>query len=218
MVDYAVARGLLVVMDAKRGDIGSTANAYAHAYLGRKPQSTWGCDCLTVNPYLGEDTLQPFVDRANQTGSGLFVLVKTSNPGSDWLQEKAVGDSKVYEFIGDEIQQLSLQSVGQSGYGNIGAVIGATYPEQLAELRARLPNTLFLIPGFGAQGGKANDVAVGLDDHGLGGIINSSRAIIFAYEREEYAGKQNWQDAILAATQDTIDRLADGTSAGKLRA
>ena len=239
VVDYAASRGLLTIMDAKRGDIGSTAQAYAQAYLGAKPESAWGCDSLTVNPYLGADSLEPFVKTANAKGAGLFVLVKTSNPGSDTLQEKVVGRAigtgasdgqnqddknggisdgkKIYAVVAEHVQELSRQSAGESGYGNIGAVVGATYPEQLSELREKMPNTIFLIPGFGAQGGTAKDVAGGLDANGLGGVINSSRAIIFAYQRDEYSAASSWQAAVEQATKDTIDQLADGTSAGKLR-
>ena len=119
--------------------------------------------------------------------------------------------------VTEHIQGLSAQNIGVSGYGNIGAVVGATYPEQLSELRQRMPNTIFLIPGFGAQGGTAADIAGGLDENGLGGIVNSSRAIIFAYLRDEYAGKSNWQSAIEQATRDAIDQIADGTSAARLR-
>ena len=222
IVDYAAQRGLLVIMDAKRGDIGSTAQAYASAYLGTKPQSAWGCDCLTVNPYMGHDTLEPFVEVANQTGSGIFVLVKTSNPGSGAIQERTVhsdsdDNSKVYQIVAKEVQRLSADSAGQSGYGNVGAVVGATYPEQLAELRESMPNTIFLIPGFGAQGGSAADVAGGLDAKGLGGVINSSRGIIFAYQRPEYANASNWQSAVEQATHNAIAKIADGTTASQLR-
>ena len=217
VIDHAQANGLQVVMDAKRGDIGSTATAYAKAFLGKKPLSPWGCDALTVNPYMGFDTLEPFASAANKTGSGLFVLVKTSNPGSDSIQEKIVDDQSIYSLVAEEIQRLSLQNVGATGYGNIGAVVGATYPQQLVELRAKMPNTIFLIPGFGAQGGTAADVAGGLDENGLGGIINSSRGIIFAYQREPFASAANWQAAVEEATRDAIERIADGTSASKLR-
>lgn len=218
VIDHARAAGLLVIMDAKRGDIGSTAAAYASAYLGPKPASAWGCDALTVNPYLGDDSLEPFVTVANETGSGIFVLAKTSNPGSRTIQEKMIGDRSVFSLVAEQIENLSAKNIGKSGYGNIGAVIGATYPEQLTELRAQMPTTLFLIPGFGAQGGTAQDVAGGLDENGLGGIINSSRAIIFACERAEYAGCSSWQAAVEQATLDTIEQLAEGTSASRLRA
>ena len=223
VIDYAAQRGLMVILDAKRGDIGSTAQAYASAYLGPKPQSAWGCDCLTVNPYMGNDTLEPFVEVAKQSGSGIFVLVKTSNPGSGTIQEKVVSatsssdQQKIYRIVAENVQQLSADSAGESGYGNIGAVIGATYPDQLAELREAMPNTIFLIPGFGAQGGSATDVAGGLDDKGLGGVINSSRGIIFAYQRPEFASATNWQSAVEQATRNAIEHIADGTTASRLR-
>lgn len=217
VVDHARAAGLIVIMDAKRGDIGSTATAYAKAFLGPKPTSPWGCDCLTVNPYMGFDTLEPFVTVAEETGSGIFVLAKTSNPGSGAIQEQQVDGQTIYSLVADEIQSLSAKNIGQSGYGNIGAVVGATYPEQLSELRRKMPNTIFLIPGFGAQGGTAKDVAGGLDENGLGGVINSSRGIIFAYEKEPYSSCSTWQAAVEQAALDAIDKIADGTPASKLR-
>lgn len=217
VIDHAKASGLQVIMDAKRGDIGSTAAAYASAYLGTKPQSPWGCDALTVNPYMGNDTLEPFVSAAEQTGSGIFVLAKTSNPGSHSIQERVVDGQTIYSLVAEQIQKLSAQNVGASGYGNVGAVVGATYPEQLSELRQKMPNTIFLIPGFGAQGGTAADVAGGLDKHGLGGIINSSRGVIFAHQRREYQGLAGWKAAVEQATRDAIEQIADGTAASKLR-
>ncbi len=217
VVDHAKRAGLLVVMDAKRGDIGSTAEAYAAAYLGAKPISPWGCDALTVNPYLGDDSLDPFVYAARQNGAGIYVLDKTSNPGSKTLQERLVDGQPIYSIVADQIQSLSARDVGESGYGSVGAVVGATYPEQLAELRQQMPNVPLLIPGFGAQGGTAADVAGGFDDRGLGAIVNSSRAIIFAYEQDEFASASSWQLAVERATVKTIAQLAEGTNAGKLR-
>jgi len=217
VVDHAKAAGLLVIMDAKRGDIGSTAEAYADAYLGEKPASPWGCDALTINPYLGNDTLEPFFQIAQQRASGLFVLVKTSNPGSDTLQEQIVQGQPLYAIVANHLQNVSRETAGASGYGIAGAVVGATYPQQLAELRARMPNVLLLVPGFGAQGGTAADVAGGLDENGLGAVINSSRGIIFAYQNDQYAGRGSWQDAVAAAAHDAISQLADETPAGKLR-
>ncbi|MDB4372441.1 orotidine-5'-phosphate decarboxylase [Mariniblastus sp.] len=217
VVDHATDKGLQVIMDAKRGDIGSTATAYASAFLGQKPHSSWGCDALTVNPYMGEDTLEPFIDAANKNGAGIFVLVKTSNPGSHTIQEKRADNQPIYSYVASHVEQLSSDNIGESGYGNAGAVVGATYPEQLSELRAAMPHTLFLIPGFGAQGGTAQGVAGGLDEQGLGGIINSSRAIIFAHEQPQYADLPSWQAAVEQATRDTIEKLADGTTASKLR-
>jgi orotidine-5'-phosphate decarboxylase len=219
VVDHASDAGLLVVMDAKRGDIGSTADAYAKAYLGHKSQTAWGCDCLTINPYMGFDTLEPFFNTAQSNGAGLFILCKTSNPGSDALQEQVTdGGEKIHQRVADEIQRLSFLSKGGSGYGIAGAVVGATYPQQLAELRQQMPNSILLVPGFGAQGGTASDVAGAFDENGLGAIINSSRGIIFAYEQERYSSqaKDDWKLAIKQATMDTIEVLAAGTNAQKL--
>lgn len=219
IVDHATAAGLVVVMDAKRGDIGSTADAYAKAYLGHKSQTAWGCDCLTVNPYMGYDTLEPFFNTAKSNGAGLFVLCKTSNPGSDALQEQVTdGGQTIHQRVADEIQRLCGLTKGDSGYGIVGAVVGATYPEQLAELRRQMPNSILLVPGFGAQGGTASDVAGAFDENGLGAIINSSRGIIFAYEQEKYQSqaKEDWKLAVKQATVDTIEVLAAGTNAGKL--
>ena len=216
--NYAMEKGLLVIMDAKRGDIGSTAAAYASAYLDRE-SGPWKCDCLTVNPYLGDDSLTPFCDVADEHGSGIFVLTKTSNPGSKLFQEKVIeGESqKLYELVADHLQHLAAKNIGQSGYGNVGAVVGATWPEELASLRKRMPNVIFLIPGFGAQGGSAADVAGGLDENGLGGVINSSRGIIFAYERPEFEAIVDWQDAVALATDMAIGQIAAETTAGKLK-
>ncbi len=219
VIDYAQQAGLLVVMDAKRNDIGTTAAAYAAAYLGRKPKSVWGCDALTVNPSMGFDTLQPFVEQARNTGSGIFVLVKTSNPGSGDLQELRVGDDFVYQRIADRVERFACESCGKLSYGAIGAVVGATYPEQLEELRQRMKHTLFLVPGFGAQGGTAADVAGAFDERGLGALINSSRGIIFAYDQPAFRGSnpRDWQRSVELATSDAIERLATDTRAGNLR-
>ncbi len=215
VVNHARSRGLLVIMDAKRGDIGSTAAAYAKAFLGH--DSPWGCDALTINPYLGPDTLDPFVESAKKQGAGLFVLAKTSNSGSSMIQDLIVDGETVYAKVATLIQTLSLQTKGEGDYGCVGAVVGATYPEQLAELRSKMPNAILLIPGLGAQGGTAADVAAGFDDHGLGAVINSSRAIIFAYENSMYAGfANNWQRAVEQATRDTIAQLAAETNARRL--
>ena len=217
VVAYARSKGLLTIMDAKRGDIGSTALAYAQAYLDRSESGPWQCDSLTVNPYLGDDSLTPFCDVADEHGSGIFVLAKTSNPGSKSFQEQTVGDDKLFELVADHLQSLAAKSKGKSGYGNVGAVVGATWPEELTALRKRMPNVIFLIPGFGAQGGSAADVAGGLDENGLGGVINSSRGIIFAYEKPEFESIVNWQDAVSLATDMAIGQIAADTNAGKLR-
>lgn len=204
VITHAQQAGLLVLLDGKRGDIGLTAQGYAEAYLGRS--SPWGCDALTVNPYLGDDTLEPFATTANERGAGVFVLVKTSNPGSAFLQDQLCGDKTIYQRVAGHVQSLATASAGQSGYGNIGAVVGATYPQQLSELRSKMPAAWLLIPGFGAQGGSAEDVRHGFDSAGLGAIVNSSRGIIFAYQRQQY-GNLHWQDAVAQAAQEMQQQL-----------
>ena len=207
---YASSKGLIVIMDAKRNDIGSTATAYAKAYLGANRQSAWGTDALTVSPYLGSDTLQPFVDQCKATGAGIFVLVKTSNPGSGFLQDLCVDSRSISDRVADYVQSQSVLTASTpSGYGCVGAVVGATYPEQLQAMRKRMPNAWILIPGYGAQGGSSSDVVHGLDDHGLGAIVNSSRGIIFAYENAKYKAMSNWQLAVESATKDMISALHD---------
>jgi orotidine-5'-phosphate decarboxylase len=231
LIRYAQDRGLLVILDAKRNDIGSTAEAYARGMLGRG-QSPWGADALTVSPYLGEDSLTPFVDVATQRGAGLFVLVKTSNPGSGLLQdletvagyENASAEAepasngaprptrgrRVYNRVAVLVERFATETAGKCGYGLAGAVVGATYPEQLAELRAAMPHTWFLVPGFGSQGGAAKDVMAAFDGQGLGAIINNSRHLIFAHARPEFErfGPQQWQRAVEAATRDMIEQLS----------
>ena len=217
VIRYATAAGLIVVLDAKRGDIGSTATAYATAYLGRN--SAWGADALTVNPYLGDDTLMPFVEACDQNDAGIFVLVKTSNPGSGHLQDVVADGLPVYGRVAQTVERLSSARASDSGYGPIGAVVGATHPEQLPELRAAMRHCWLLVPGFGAQGGTAADVAGAFDQRGLGAIINNSRGIIFAYRRKPYKekyGEANWQRAVEEATRDMIAQLRADTPAGQL--
>jgi len=217
-VDYATEKGLLVVLDGKRNDIGSTATAYAQAYLGQKPESAWGADGLTVSPYLGDDSLQPFVDVCRERQAGIFVLVKTSNPGGKLFQDLISEEQPLYNHVAKLVESYSEQNIGEHGYGDIGAVVGATYPEQLQSLRKRMPHAFFLIPGYGAQGGGAADTAAGFDDRGLGAIVNSSRGIIFAYENERYqsVSQNRWQEAVHAATLAMIEDLRNSTPAGKL--
>ncbi len=217
VIRYAQDRGLLVILDAKRNDIGSTAEAYARGLLGRGT-SAWGADALTVSPYLGEDSLTPFVETARERGAGLFVLVKTSNPGGGLLQDLEIKSSSEHGRRGDRVyheaaalvERLATETAGAHGYGLAGAVVGATYPAQLAELRAAMPHTWLLVPGYGSQGGGAADVAPAFDAKGLGAVINNSRHLIFAYRRREYAdqyGEARWQDAVAAATQQMIEEL-----------
>ncbi len=221
IIQYAQDRGLLVILDAKRNDIGSTAEAYARGLLGRG-KSAWGADALTVSPYLGDDSLAPFVDVARERDAGLFVLVKTSNPGGAFLQDLEVPPAseragagrsrRVYHQVASLVEQLAAETAGACGYGLVGAVCGATYPAQLAELRAAMPHTWFLVPGYGSQGGGAADVAPAFDAGGLGAVINNSRHLIFAYRRREYAetyGESRWQDAVAAASRQMIQELQD---------
>ncbi|MCH2125649.1 MAG: orotidine-5'-phosphate decarboxylase [Pirellulaceae bacterium] len=218
VIRHATEQGLLVILDGKRNDIGSTAEGYAEAYLGRD-HSAWGADALTVSPYLGYDTLEPFLHAAAQHQAGVFVLVKTSNLAGK-LQDLITTDGrKVYQHVAAQVQDQAHASRGACGYGLAGAVVGATHAEQIAELRSEMPSSWFLVPGFGSQGGTAADVAAAFDERGLGAIINNSRGIIFAHARKEYAsqyGATQWQQAVEAATRDMIDQLRAETPAGQL--
>lgn len=208
VIDHARNSGMLVILDGKRGDIGSTAEAYAEGWLGPPGKSAWGCDALTVNPYLGDDSLLPFFDRASATGAGVFVLVKTSNPGSGTIQDLSCEGQSVYQRVARLVQQAAARTAGASGYGAVGAVVGATHPQHLAELRSAMPAALLLVPGYGAQGGKASDLRSAFDDQGRGAVVNSSRAIIFAYRDDRYARLPSWQASVERAMRDAITDLA----------
>jgi orotidine-5'-phosphate decarboxylase len=216
VIEHARKQSLLIVVDAKRNDIGSTATAYASAYFGA--QAPWPADALTISPYLGDDSLDPFVGASQTSGSGLFVLVKTSNPGGKQFQDLICNGKPLYRHVAAHVEQLAARETGSSGYGNVGAVVGATYPEQLAELRSAMPHAWLLIPGYGSQGGTAKDIAAALDSSGLGAIVNNSRGIIFAHERKQFAhfGHERWQAAVEAATLDMIAALKAETPAGRL--
>jgi orotidine-5'-phosphate decarboxylase len=219
VIQYASGKGLLVILDGKRNDIGTTAAAYARGYLGAGEVSRWGADALTVSPYLGDDSLSPFVEVARERGAGIFVLVKTSNPGGRMLQDLVANGKPIYRHVAEHVESLAAKTAGQCGYGIVGAVVGATYPQQLAELRAAMPHAWLLVPGFGAQGGSARDCAAALDERGLGAIVNNSRGIIFAHARAEYRerfGDARWQDAVDAATREMIEQLQAETPAGRL--
>ncbi len=220
VIRYACQKKLLVIVDGKRNDIGSTAEAYAEGYLGETIAAAWSADALTVSPYLGDDSIGPFVEVARRSGTGLFVLVKTSNPGGRMLQDLVADDRPIYRHVADYVEGLATETAGRHGFGIVGAVVGATYPQQAAELRAAMPHSWFLVPGFGSQGGTARDVAGAFDADGLGAIVNNSRGIIFAHARKEYAarfGAARWQEAVEAATRDMIAQLADHTPAGQLQ-
>jgi orotidine-5'-phosphate decarboxylase len=207
VIQYARAAGLLVILDGKRNDIGSTASAYARAYLGAA--SAWQADALTVSPYLGDDSLEPFVEVARSGNAGLFVLVKTSNPGGRTFQDLVCDRRTLYDHVARLVERWAQTTCGPSGYGIVGAVVGATFPQQLSELREAMPHAWLLVPGYGAQGGAAADVEGAFDHHGLGAIINSSRAIIFAHERPENASiaPPDWQRAVELATDAMIAQL-----------
>ena len=217
VIRYARQRGLLVVFDGKRNDIGSTAEAYAKGILGE--QSAWGADALTVSPYLGDDSVEPFVRTAHERDAGVFLLVKTSNPGGAMIQDLNAEGKTVYRRIADYVQERTLRTrKADEFYGVVGAVVGATWPQQLAELRETMPNAWLLVPGFGTQGGSAKDVSAAFDTDGLGAIINNSRGIIFAHSRPEYEkfGETNWLRAVETATLDMIEQLRQDTPTGML--
>jgi orotidine-5'-phosphate decarboxylase len=222
IIRYARTRGLIVIADAKRGDIGTTAHAYANAWLaGEDPDaSPFAADALTVNPYLGPDTLLPFVEIARARGAGLYVLVRTSNPQSGVFQQLTTDNGQpVHAHVAREVQSLAQESQNESGYGCVGAVVGATYPAELALLRKQLSSSPLLVPGYGAQGGTAADVAAAFDASGLGALVNSSRNVIFGYRREAYrelAAKEGWQASIEAAAREFIEDLRAHTPAGVL--
>ena len=213
--------GLIVICDAKRGDIGSTAEAYARGYLaGADPEAAmWSADAMTVNPYLGPDTLEPFVKVALEREAGVYVLVRTSNPGSGAFQDLQSDSIPVYRHVGRFLEELAAETCGGEDFGVVGAVVGATYPDELVELRQLMPHAPLLVPGYGSQGAQAKDVAAAFTDEGLGALVNSSRAINFAYSQEPYAsryGPNKWEQAAEDATRQMIADLASHTPAGKL--
>ena len=203
-VKYAQEKGMIVIMDGKRNDIGSTMQAYAKAHLGvsevnGKELSAFGSDMLTVNGYLGSDGIEPLLPICDEKDKGIFVLVKTSNPSSGELQDQKIGDKSIYETMGAMCEQWGEKTQNSYGYSRVGAVVGATYPQQLSEMRQKMPHTFFLVPGYGAQGGGANDVAGAFDTNGLGAIVNSSRAILTAWKKAGTDGKDFAQQARKAA-------------------
>jgi orotidine-5'-phosphate decarboxylase len=214
--------GLIVICDAKRGDIGSTAEAYAAAYLaGEDPDAAaFAADAVTVNPYLGRDTLEPFVRLATERGAGIYVLTRTSNPGAGTFQDRISEGTPMYRHVAAMAESLASSTAGTESYGAVGAVVGATYPRELSELRAAMPHAPLLVPGYGAQGGQAVDVAGAFDAKGFGAVVNNARGINFAHSREPYRsqfGEAKWEQAVEAATKDMIAQLAAQTPAGKLR-
>ena len=212
-VDYAKSKALVVIGDIKRGYIGSTSSAYAVGHLGGVKVGNTLCrafdeDFITVNPYLGSDGVNPFIDVCREEGKGIFVLVKTSNPSSGEFQDKLTDSRPLYELVGEQVAKWGETHMGES-YSYVGAVVGATYPEMGKILRKLMPKTYILVPGYGAQGGKAADLAPYFNEDGLGAIVNSSRGIIAAYKQEKYKeyGEKNYADASRAAVIDMIEDI-----------
>lgn len=215
-VDYCKEKDLVVIGDVKRGDIGSTSEAYAVGHLGKvtvgsKAYCGLGEDFATVNPYLGSDGVNPFMKVCKEEKKGIFVLVKTSNPSSGELQDLCVDGKPIFQIVGERVAQWGAECMPESGdYSYVGAVVGATYPEQGRILRKVMPNAFILVPGYGAQGGKGADLVHFFNDDGLGAIINSSRGIIAAYQQEKYArfGGENYAGASRAAVLDMKEDIS----------
>ena len=219
-VAYCKEKGLVVIGDIKRGDIGSTSAAYAAAHLGKVQVGSSLCagfdeDFVTVNPYLGSDGVQPFIDVCREEQKGIFVLVKTSNPSSGEFQDRMVStggitfsEQALYELVGMKVEEWGGQLMGGKGYSSVGAVVGATYPEQGKVLRKVMPHAFILVPGYGAQGASGKDLIHFFDENRLGAIVNSSRGIIAAYQNEKYSafGAENFADA---SRQAVLDMIAD---------
>lgn len=188
-IEYAKSKGIFVITDGKRNDIGATMEAYTNAHIGTvtvgdRVLEPFGADALTVNGYLGSDGIEPLLNACREFDKGIFVLVKTSNKSSGELQDRLIDGKPVYEIMGEMCEKWGESAMGAYGYSSVGAVVGATYPEQLKELREKMPHTFFLVPGYGAQGGGAEGVAKAFDKNGRGAIVNSSRAVMCAYKKE----------------------------------
>jgi orotidine-5'-phosphate decarboxylase len=197
--------GLLTILDGKRNDIASTASAYADAAfagtkVGDRLHAVWEADALTVNPYLGRDAVEPFLRNARQVQAGVFVLVRTSNPGGGLFQDLVCDGKPLYQHVGAAVAAWARENLGACGFGDVGAVVGATYPAELAELRRLMPEVIFLVPGFGAQGGTATDIVPAFRADGLGAVVNSSRGVLFPFKPEETA----WETQVEEACQATI--------------
>ena len=207
---YAKQKEMLVIADIKRGDIGSTAQGYSNAYLGKtkigeKEESIFDVDFVTVNPYMGTDCVKPFIEDCKKYDKGIFILVKTSNPSSGELQDvKLENGEEVYVKVAKLVEEWGKELRGEYGYSSIAAVVGATYPKQLKEIREIAPHTYFLIPGYGAQGGKAEDIALGFDKNGLGGIVNASRSLMCAYKSELWKDKFEEKDYAKATRAEAL--------------
>ena len=212
-VDYCKSKDLVIIGDIKRGDIGSTSEAYAVGHIGKVQVGNntfvpFDEDFVTVNPYLGSDGVNPFIKVCKEENKGIFVLVKTSNPSSGEFQDRLIDGRPLYELVGEQVAKWGEECMG-NGYSYVGAVVGATYPEQGKILRKIMPKTLILVPGYGAQGGQGKDLVHYFNEDGLGAIVNSSRGIICAYKQDKYAkfGSENYADASRAAALDMIEDI-----------
>ena len=212
-VDYCHEKDMVVIGDVKRGDIGSTSEAYAVAHLGKvqvgsKKIAAFDEDFATVNPYLGSDGIKPFINVCKEENKGIFILVKTSNPSSGEFQDRLIDGKPLYEHVGAKVAEWGEECMGDN-YSYVGAVVGATYPEMGRTLRKIMPKAYILVPGYGAQGGKAEDLKAFFNEDGLGAIVNSSRGIIAAYKKEEYAkfGEKNFAEASRQAAIDMINDI-----------
>lgn len=224
IVDHAKKRGLIVIGDVKRNDIGSTAEAYAAGHLGKVEladghhEPAFDTDMITVNAYLGTDGIEPFLKTCKDHGKGIFILDKTSNPSSGELQDRTIeGDGRVYELMAELIDGWGRELTGERGYSSVGAVVGATYPEEARKLRNMMKKAVFLIPGYGAQGGTADDIIPCFNRDGYGGIVNSSRGINFAYMREPYSedyGPEEFAEASRRAAKDMKDDILSSLEKG----
>ena len=211
---YAKEKGMLVIADIKRGDIGSTAKAYSNAFLGRtkigeNEVSIYDVDFVTLNPYMGIDAIKPFIEDCQKYNKGVFIIDKTSNPSSGDLQDLTLENGEeVYTKVAKLVEEWGKDLRGKYGYSSISTVVGATYPKQLQDLRKAAPHTFFLIPGYGAQGGKAEDIALGFDENGIGGIINSSRGLMCAYKSDLWKNTYEEKDFAKATRAEAI-RMRD---------
>ena len=214
MIDYCKSKNMIVMADVKRGDIGSTSAGYSKAYLGKniineREEGIFDVDFATVNPYMGSDCVMPFVEDCKKFNKGIFVLVKTSNKSSGELQDLKTEDGEeIYKKVAKLVNQWGEELIGENGYSSVSAVVGATYPKQLKELRALMPHSYFLIPGYGAQGGKAEDIALGFDSNGLGGIVNATRSLMCAYKSDRWKDKFKEEDYAKATRAEAI-RMRD---------
>ncbi len=219
VLSRARALGLVTILDSKRNDIASTAEAYADAVFGGtrndgKRHAVWPADAMTINPYLGRDAVEPFLASARRVGAGVFILVRTSNKGAGQFQDLECAGKPVYRHVAEAVAAWAAENPGRCGYGDVGAVVGATHPAELTQVRAWVPAVPFLVPGYGAQGGSAADVAAAFRADGSGAVVNSSRGIIAAFRPDE----PRWEHAVERATRAAIADLAQFTPAAALRA